>query len=386
MLLVLLFSMVLTACGEKEVEVTRVVTEKETVVETVIEKETVIVEGTPEIREVEVTKEVEVEKVVVVTATPEPETGPPEEEGTVVIRNMGNLTSWNPALTNDGASTQARSLLWPALVNTDETTGAPVPGLQTWEVSDDSLTYTFHIREDAVWSDGVPISSADAKFMIEAIQSDIETVYESAVEQIVEVNIIDEKTYEIVLSEVNCAFLSGLSGIRLLPSHKYAADFSDFETSGFNMNPTISGGPYILEDWAPTEFEAYRGNPDYWGGAPAIPNLVNRVMEDATIGVQALQAGEVDYMTMQGDLFQQITNRDHLEWSSYPQTSVGFLALNWVDPNDPQPAYDEDGNPVEQAPHPLFSDVRVRQAVAMGINTQDMVDAMGPDGNFRLGL
>jgi peptide/nickel transport system substrate-binding protein len=297
---------------------------------------------------------------------------------------MGNLTSWNPALTSDGASLQARSLLWPALINTDETTGAPVPGLQTWEVSEDSLTYTFTILEDAVWSDGTPITSADVKFMIDAIQSDIETVYESVVEQIVEVNIIDDKTYEIVLSEINCAFLSGLSSVRLLPSHKYAADFSDFESSGFNMNPTISGGPYILDDWAPTEFEAFVANPDYWGGVPGIPNLVNRVMEDATIGIQAVQAGEVDYMTMQGDLFQQITNRDNLNWVSYPQTSVGFLALNWADPDDPKPAYDEDGNPVEQTPHPLFGDVRVRQAVAMGINVQDLIDAMGPDGGTPL--
>jgi len=304
--------------------------------------------------------------------------------GTIAIRNMGNLTSWNPALTSDGASLQARNLLWPALANTDETTGAPIPGLQSWEVSDDTLTYTFTIRDDAVWSDGTPISSADVKFMIDAIQSDIETTYESVVEQIVAVNIIDEKTYEIQLSELNCAFMSGLSSIRLLPSHKYAADLSDFESSDFNMSPDVSGGPYILDEWAPTEFEAYTANPDYWGGAPAIENLVNKVIEDAAIGVQAIQAGEVDYMTMQGDLFQQIANLDNLTYSSYPQTSVGFLALNWSDPNDPQPAYDEDGNPVEQTPHPLFGDVRVRKAVALGINTQDMIDAMGPDGGTPL--
>ena len=307
-----------------------------------------------------------------------------EQTGTMVIRNMGNLTSWNPALTSDGASLQARSLLWPPLVNTDETTGAPIPGLQSWEVSEDTLTYTFTILEEAVWSDGVPISSADVKFMIEAIQSDVETVYETAVEQIVDVNIIDEKNYEIVLNEVNCAFLAGLSAIRILPAHKYAADFSDFESSDFNMNPDVSGGPYILDEWAATEFEAYSANPDYWGGVPAIAHIVNRVMEDSAIGVQAVQAGEVDYMTMQGDLFQQITNKDGLNWSSYPQASVGFLALNWADPTDPQPAYDEDGNLVAQNPHPLFGDVRVRQAVALGINTQDMIDAMGPDGGTPL--
>jgi len=372
----LLVLVVLAGCAAPTPQIVEkeVVVEKEVPVTVEVEKEKIV--------EKKVVETVEVEKKVevVVTATPPPA----EQTGTIVIRNMGNLTAWNPALTDDGASMQARSLLFPALVNTDETTGAPIPGFQSWEVSDDTLTYTFHILEEAVWSDGVPISSADVKFMIEAIQSDIETVYESRVEQIVAVNIIDEKNYEIVLSEVNCAFLGGLSGIRLLPSHKYAADFSDFESGGFNMNPNVSGGPYILDGWAPTEFERFSANPDYWGGAPKIPHLVNRVIEDATLGVQAIQAGEVDYMTMQGDLFQQITNRDNLEWQSYPQTSVGFLALNWVDPNDPQPAYDADGNPVEQAPHPLFGDVRVRQAVAMGINVQDMIDTMGPDGGTAL--
>ena len=201
-------------------------------------------------------------------ATEAQATGP---EGTVVIRNMGNLTSWNPALTSDGASIQARNLLWPPLVNTDDTTGAPVPGLQSWEVSDDTLSYTFTIQDDAVWSDGTPITSADVKFMIDAIQSDIETVYESNVEQVVAVNVIDDKSYELALNEVNCAFLPGLSAIRLLPSHMYAADFSDFESSDFNLNPNVSGGPYVLDEWAPTEFEAFVADPDYWAGAPAIP-------------------------------------------------------------------------------------------------------------------
>ena len=165
----ILTALVLSACGGGGATPT-----PQVIRETVVEKETVVQKET-------------VVETVVVEVTPEP-VGP---EGTMVIRNMGNLTSWNPALTNDGASTQARSLLWPALINTDETTGAPVPGLQTWEVSEDSLTYTFTIREDAVWSDGTPISSADVKFMIEAIQLDVETVYESVFEKIVEVNIID---------------------------------------------------------------------------------------------------------------------------------------------------------------------------------------------------
>ena len=53
------------------------------------------------------------------------------------------------------------------------------------------------------------------------------------------------------------------------------------------------------------------------------------------------------------------------------------MSLNWVDPNNPQPAYDEDGNLVDQTPHPLFSDVSVRQAVAMGWNKLDVLETLG---------
>ena len=157
--------------------------------------------------------------------------------GTVFVGGLGDmLGGMNTAATGGVIALQNQQFVnLMTLLDYDEEARPRAYLAETWDVSADNTEITFHIREDAVWSDGEPISSADAKFMIEAIQSDIDTSYESAVEQIVEVNIIDEKTYEVVLSEVNCAFLSGLSQIRVLPSHKYAADFSDFETSDFNM-------------------------------------------------------------------------------------------------------------------------------------------------------
>ena len=189
-----------------------------------------------------------------------------QDADTVVIRGFGNISGFNPALLSDGASYQAFSLLWPAPFGTDSFTGEPVPGLTTWEVSDDALTYTFTIRDDANWSDGTPITSADMKFVIEAVQSEeIASVWEPNAELIESVNIIDDKTYEIVMSDINCAALSDIGTFRFMPSHRFAEDFSDFETNELNDNPDISGGPYILEEWAPDEFQRYSANPDFWG-------------------------------------------------------------------------------------------------------------------------
>ncbi|MEQ9030411.1 MAG: ABC transporter substrate-binding protein [Aggregatilineales bacterium] len=309
-----------------------------------------------------------------------------QDDETVVIRGFGNIVTFNPALSNDGASSQAYDLLFPKPLEVDSFTGEVIPGLTSYEISEDGLTYTFTIQDGAIWSDGTPITSMDMQFVIEATQQEsINTIYEEIVSQIAEFNVIDDSTYSIVLNEINCAAIGDLQIVHFLPAHKFAADFSDFETSDFNMNPDISGGSYILEEWAPDEFQRFRANPDYFGGEPNIPFLINRVIGEQALAIQAIQAGEIDYTYFQGDLFEQIQNRDGLQFESFPQVSVNFLSMNWVDGNDPQPAYDEDGNPVAQTPHPLFSDISVRQAVAMGWNKLDVLETLGgADGGTPL--
>ncbi|HLV37612.1 MAG TPA: ABC transporter substrate-binding protein, partial [Spirillospora sp.] len=82
-----------------------------------------------------------------------------QDAETVVIRGFGNIDGFNPLLHGGGASFQAYSLLWPTATDIDRFTGEAIPGLTTWEISEDGLTYTFTIRDDAVWSDGTPITS-----------------------------------------------------------------------------------------------------------------------------------------------------------------------------------------------------------------------------------
>ncbi len=308
-----------------------------------------------------------------------------QSSDTIVIRGFGNITSFNPLFASDGASFQAYSLLWPAPFQTDSFTGAAVPGLTSWTISDDGLSYTFKIKADAVWSDGTPITSDDMIFPINAIMSDkVNTVLETNVASIDHVEKVDDKTYTIVLKSVNCAILSDLSGIRFLPAHKFAPDFSDIQTNIENTNPDISGGPYILDSWTPDEGQQYHANPTYWDGAPKIKYLVNKVIGDQSVAVQSIQSGDIDYTYFQGDLFQQIQDKSNLQYQSFPALSVNFLSLNWADPNNPQPAYDDKGNPVKQTPHPIFSDPAVRKAVAMGFNVNDILVTLGPDGGTPL--
>ncbi len=310
-----------------------------------------------------------------------------QDAETIVIRGFGNVSTFNHIVSSDGASFQAYSVLWPKPYEIDAATSAPVPGLTNWEVSEDGLTYTFHILEDANWSDGVPITSHDMKFVIDAIQSDVVASWMAPdLKNVAEVRVIDDKTYEVILSQLDCAAFSALGGARFLPSHRFAADFSDFKENDVSVNPlNISGGPYILDDWAPDSHQSYHANPDWWGGEVRVPYLINRVIGEQAVALQSIQAGEVDYTYLHGDLFTQIPDTSNLQWQIFPQMSVKFMALNWTDPDAPSPAFDADGNPVEQTPHPIFSDINVRKAVAMGYNKTDILTTMGgSDGGTPL--
>ncbi|MEO8394063.1 MAG: ABC transporter substrate-binding protein, partial [Chloroflexota bacterium] len=151
-----------------------------------------------------------------------------------------------------------------------------------------------------------------------------------------------------------------------------------------NTQPDISGGPYILDSWTPDESQNFHANPTYFDGAPKIPFLVNKVIGDHAVAVQAIQSGDIDYTYFQGDLFQQIADKSKLQYKSFSAVSVNFLALNFADPNNPQPAYDADGKAVAQTPHPLFSDPIVRKAVAMGFDIDQVLLTLGTDGGTPL--
>src|SRR5262245_201901 len=135
----------------------------------------------------------------------------------------GDISTLNPALITDSASIDVASFLWADLFKIDPKTNQPVPGLATWKLSEDGLTYTFTLR-DATWSDGKPITSKDVKFTYDAINSDkVQSPRKSDLALVSKFNVIDDKNFSIVLSKPNCTVWGSTFGVLSpIPSHKYA--------------------------------------------------------------------------------------------------------------------------------------------------------------------
>lgn len=288
----------------------------------------------------------------------------------------------NSVTQNSGADFAVQAYLWPNIYELDPMTGFEVPSLTSWEISEDGLVYTFTIREDVVWSDGTPITAQDVAFTYGAIQSDLVTTRRSLT-RFDGIQVIDDKTFQVVLSEPYCGIWEDLR-TRIMPAHKFAPDYSDFMTTDFNIAPDIAGGPYILEEFAKDEFIRFRANPSYFKGQPNIDTFIMRILPDADIRVQSLIVGDVDWVIgiRPDDVTTLQQNPDLVSYQT-PANSLIFIVLNLADPANPMPALDADGNRVEQPPHPIFGDVRVRQAIAMGWNKDEALVVLG-EGTSRI--
>jgi peptide/nickel transport system substrate-binding protein len=99
--------------------------------------------------------------------------------------------------------------------------------------------------------------------------------------------------------------------------------------------------------------------------------------------LQSLEAGDVDYASLSPDQFEQLVSKDKYNIASFPDYEITVLIMNQADPKNPQPAYDKDGKPVQQTPNPIFSDVRVRQAIVMGYDKDAVLATLGDGGGTR---
>lgn len=279
----------------------------------------------------------------------------------------GDITTLNWALITDGNSFSVAGLTTAGLFRADPDTGLPTPELATWEVSEDGLTYTFTLV-DAAWSDGTPITANDVKFSYDAITNDVVASARKAdVGAITSLEVVDDKTFIATVAAPNCTIWGNAFGaLRPLPAHKFAADFSDFNDNAWNTAPDVVSGPYKFADRSAGEFIRLEVNENYFLGASRIPSVVFRILADPPTVNQALQTAEVDYAFMYPDQLAQIPDQTPFNTFLYPNNNTPLLALNWQDPENPIGKYDADGNPVELTPNKFFSDLRVRQAVAMG--------------------
>lgn len=169
----------------------------------------------------------------------------------------------------------------------------PQPGLaSSWEVSEDSLTYTFHLRK-ARFSNGDDVTAEDVKFSLDRmIDPNIQAGWNFLMGKIKGFEIVDASTIRMHMKEIDASILYTLS----LPAGGIISKRA-FETMGedaFAKAP-VGSGPFQVRSWQRGQSLEFARNAQYWReGQPKVDQVVFHFTPDSTSRVLQLQSGEVE--------------------------------------------------------------------------------------------
>jgi peptide/nickel transport system substrate-binding protein len=212
-------------------------------------------------------------------ALPEPpriaECQPGAPGGRLVLAVPGYPRTLNPVLDFDGASDAVIRLLFSSLVGINMETQEAEPALaESWSVAPDQKTWTFKLRKNLRWSDGLPLTADDVVFTWNDIMYNPkfnQTTYElfRLTGKNFEVTKIDDLTVRVVTPEVFAPFLEYFGSVVILPRHilgrAVAADqFTNSYALGGNPAQIVGSGPFRLKDYEPRKTVLLERNPDYW--------------------------------------------------------------------------------------------------------------------------
>src|ERR671910_546372 len=295
-----------------------------------------------------------------------------EDEKLVLrIGSTNDIDGFNPFKIVEIPSYEVMGLTYDLLVDSSPEDSSPVPGLaDSWETSDDGLTWTFHLNKDAKWHDGKPVTSEDVAYSFRRILDEEQGLYIDYVRQIDKIETPDKHTVVFKTKDPSVQMLSML--VYILPKHIWE-DVPAEETKTFKNEPAIGSGPFQAVEWNEGQSVRLEANPDYFRGAPHIDEIIFQLYDNDDTMVQALKNGEVDYI--QGipiNLFKSLENKEGIETNSAPDPGFTELGFNLYEPT-PE-AIDEFGAPETTTGNPALLDPRVREAINWAIDEDALTE------------
>lgn len=234
-----------------------------------------------------------------------------------------------------------------------------VPAIaESWETSEDGLTWTFHIRPGMTWHDGEPLTANDVEYTYNRIIQDHEGCCFSYLRLVESVTAPDESTVVITTTKPTPQMLAIV--IPILPEHIWSGISKD-DAKTYENIPIVGSGPFELVEYEPGQFARLEANEDYWAGAPQVDEIVYRIFNNQDAAVEALKAGEIDAIDgLEPNLFQSLQSIDNITTHAADVIAFDEIAMNVG-------ALQGDG-------HPALQDVAVRQAIAHAIDKQTLID------------
>jgi peptide/nickel transport system substrate-binding protein len=305
----------------------------------------------------------------------------PRPSSILTVGISQDVDSLNPFVGILASSYEIYQMTYDTLTEYSPGNFTPQPGLATsWKTSANGLTWTYTIRSGVKWSDGVPLTAHDVAYTFNRVMhgSFEQTNYGNYVANIKSVTAPNNTTV-IMKTKTPDPSMLALS-IYILPEHIWK-NVSEKQVGTFKNTAMVGSGPFIMADRQVGQFIRLRANPNYWGGAPHISEVVFRVFNDQDAMVQALRKGEIDFADdLQASLYKSLDNAPNVK--QVPAIYSGFdeIGMNTG-------AATASGQPIGNG-NPVLKDPRVRQAINWAIDRQTLVsrvlDGYGTPGTTMI--
>ena len=227
-------------------------------------------------------------------------TGSVKEGGTLRLGTSSRIDSLNPYVAFNQDAYSTFMYIYPFLVQYDQGLNFTPDFATKWETSKDGLTWTFHTRPNAKWSDGKPLTAEDAAW---TINTDVK--YQGTggantaglIAHIKSATAPDANTLVVKYEKPVGNVLSQFQQLAILPKHIWAgytghkgADLKTFP----NAAPIVSGGTFILTKFKKDEIALFERNPSFYGPKPHIKGFGLRMFSNDDALVSAMKSGEID--------------------------------------------------------------------------------------------
>ena len=258
-----------------------------------------------------------------------------------------------------------------------------VPSLaESWDISDDGLEYTFHLRQGVKFHNGNDFTAEDVAYTFHrmlTVEGGVKTEFIDQIKGADEllagetdtlegVEVVDDYTIKVTLKEPFAGFLASISspGVSI-----YDSEATEVAGDQFGMDPavTVGTGPFEFASWSFNNQLVLTRNEDYWKGASGLPGVVIKIIPDTETQSMMFESGELDILDLDyaADSVDRFTETYPDQIVQGPRVGIVYFTMNF----NKEP----------------FQDVRVRKAVQMSIDRQAILDALyGGRGQVEQGI